>query len=310
MGKRACEGNGAGAAMSARRHQANRRSAEEKLDRMIERSFSDWSVQDRECRTVDGKTLRTAIQAIVKSKDGGGRLSQKQVEKLRQQFAPQTAPTSQLAVEDPQQPIDKEWQQALLLASSANCSLRTRAPLSSLLKAKLYTCNQRELVALFRHTLRLNPNNPELRIHICEVIDYVVAKKLHQQFPQELLVMKGHFDATLKNVWGLMKRQGLTVEHFWSQFKAHLQVLGDTKCIESILNCNEAWHKVKEHLRVACSSSQTALHMFAGAAKEVAIAEWTEFIKMIMEDFMRGADYTEESIQSFKDLGGEQGEGS
>jgi hypothetical protein len=248
-------------------------SVEQKAHKMIYDHFKDWTAEDTDVRVAGDppKTLRATIiddiRRASETSDNTPTFGKRYYEEKRLLFRRTTDPMSVLEPEDPDEAVNPQLLNAMVMVKRAQPD---RSAFTQYLALGGQVLNASEVYGLFGWARTLNPANFDHLPCALDVLRFVARNKVHIKHPKVGEVMKPWFDEVLTAAWANAKRAKISAEGFIELESTSAPLVLDMEIANEVQNAGDDLDKVASQLCQLVASSALGEALFATKMLKVA----------------------------------------
>ena len=291
-------------AAGTRRSQAERRSHDERVTRVLDCHFQDFPKAVQENNLINGVSLRMAVAKILFPDESVGvhHVSSQQIACLRLEYATGDIAESILreTERDQHEPLNKLLSVACESATAKQCNKRDRKPLIALLPT-LRTLSGRELKMVLRCFMSVRPSaHPDICACVILVMRFLSSRGLDKRYPRFCMCVRHVWDDALTFMYNLGQKAMQSLHAFHD---SHRDIIGlatsKAPLIQTLLE-TKASSQFREHLvavREITDDSNLGAAMFGWALTKAVVGHMEWFIEQRCS-YASGRPFTAEDMQN------------
>ncbi len=224
----------------------SKRTDADKIARILQEHFSDFSPLDRTTLCIDNLSLETRLlRDMIHARESGHKLTKAYFVNIRRQYLAKKNGAAFLQVTDKSEPIDSVFGAALAVLTSVKyLTKRSMAPmLSFFITGK--PMNQRSFVWMLKAMLDVKPSSPGGSQLLVKMMDFIGRTNMQAKYNDELEGVRVYMDEALVKEYSLVKGHvGLSA--FVATHKRSLGLLLDVDELRKVLEANASsdWEAV------------------------------------------------------------------
>jgi hypothetical protein len=217
----------------------------------------------------------------------------KYYEKLVEMFGPSEAPSKQLKVVDPREPLDEELINSLTeIQSTPKSYERVRIFLG-----EGPALNQRSFVLLSHQLLKTNPNLDTDSCNFCvAALQYISKHSLQARFPAVWVHLKKHLDEALAASYSFAKTVRKPLDLWWDHKRTFVGDVIDVPKVDECMKITKDFKAVEQDLYVIVQSV-LGMRMFGPALKDLQKTKIVDMMKLSVRVLMQ-SDVTPATMQA------------
>ena len=268
------------------------------VSKMIRDNFKTWGPELTDLTLRDGLSLRgrmtrdktLAVKGL--RKEPMGKLY---YQELRSLYGSALSPEHQLVVADEDEPEDGRLVQALEGLFSRKKQYDGMQ--SYLLGAAVLS--QKNLVALFKGCLMLNPNSSVDHNNLAiALMEYCQRNGIKAKYPQETGVMKNYFDGALCKAFYEFRKHELSRQDFWAKFGGLLHFVMPVDAAKYCFECTGAWSTVETHLAAVVESGELGRVLFGKSWASLSASKVSHILSKHVDELFHTECVTEQHLQN------------
>ena len=120
-------------------------------------------------------------------------------------------------------------------------------------------------------------------------------------YPQELSYLTTKFDEALVFTWEQMRKQDLSLEHWWEVYEDQAKLVVSTTTFAKVLGCKGQWHEVAADLDILVANSLIGQRCFGHANTYVVGSQMHSLVTDALKDLSKKELITKADVASVQD---------
>lgn len=279
-----------------------RRTLDEVINKCLVDNFRTATKYQVEMLVVDGLTLRQRLErdkaTAARNKTGGQGFGASYYRNLRQMYASETAPETQLVVKRPGDVVTEELTAAL---KAFRRQPSDRAPLIEWLASRA-PASQREAVGVLRVLATLVPHRSCWQLQLgMAMLRWMSRNNIPQHYPEEAAVVRKCMDDILCTAWCGHRKQAVLPGEWWKVHAAEGALLLPAEDVVRVLQEQEKFAAVEPQLRRLCGSANLGRKMFGFPLNFVVHEKVKDTFARVLLEHFSGAGLGREGLRKMKD---------